>query len=254
MDPHRVQVLHVADCDAVVRGVPHDLVFELLPAEDGLLHEDLLDPGVGDAEAHDPLELLGGVGDAAPASPERVGGPDDHRVARLLDEDGRGRIVGDRAAPRDRLPDRSHEVGEALPVLPRGDRLYLRPEELDPVTAQDARLRQLAAQVERGLTAHPAQDALRPLFRDHLLDERDGERLDVDRVRGLRVRLDRGGIAVHEDDPDALLAEGPTGLGPGVVELRRLPDHDGAGTDHHRGPNVLALGHRPTPVPRPTPP
>ena len=254
MDPHRVQVLHVADCDAVVRGVPHDLVFELLPAEDRLLHEDLLDPGVGDAEADDPLELFGGVGNAAPASSERVGGPHDDGVARLLDEGGRGRGVGDRAAPRDRLPDRSHEVGETLAVLPRGDRLDLRPEELNPVPAQDARLRQLAAQVERGLTAHPAQDALRPLLRDHFLDERDRERLDIDRVRGLRVRLDRRGIAVHEDDPDALLAEGSAGLGPGIVELRRLPDHDGAGADHHRGLNVLALGHRPTPVPRPTPP
>src|SRR5207237_10371209 len=41
VDPHRVQVLHIADCDAIVRGVPHDLVFELLPAYDGLLHTDL---------------------------------------------------------------------------------------------------------------------------------------------------------------------------------------------------------------------
>ena len=44
VDPHRIEVFHTADRDAVVRSVPHDLVLEFLPAEDGLLDEDLLDP------------------------------------------------------------------------------------------------------------------------------------------------------------------------------------------------------------------
>ncbi len=35
--PHRVQVLHLADDYAVILGVPHDLVFELLPSEDAFL-------------------------------------------------------------------------------------------------------------------------------------------------------------------------------------------------------------------------
>ena len=44
VDSHGVEVLHVTDDDAVVVGVPHDLVLVLLPSEDGLLDEDLVDP------------------------------------------------------------------------------------------------------------------------------------------------------------------------------------------------------------------
>jgi hypothetical protein len=41
VDAHRVEVLHVADGDAVVARVAHDLVLDLLPAREVLLHEDL---------------------------------------------------------------------------------------------------------------------------------------------------------------------------------------------------------------------
>src|SRR2546430_12093666 len=92
------------------------------------------------------------------------------------------------------------------------------------------------------------------LLRDHLLEELDREGLHVHGVRGVGIRLNRRGIAVHEDDPDPFFAERSAGLGTGVVELRGLADHDGAGADHHGGLNVLALGHRPTPSSRPTPP
>ena len=254
VDAHRIQVLHAADRDAVVRAVPHHLVLELLPAEDGFLHEDLFDPRIGQAKPHDSVEFRGIVRHAAPAASERVRGSDDHRVSGFLDERGRRRGVGHRPAPWDWLPDRPHEGGEALAVLARGDRLHLRPEQLHAVAAQDPGLGELAAQVQRGLSAHPAQDPLRPFLRDHLLEERDREGLHVHRIRGVGIRLNRRRIAVHQDDPHPFFPERPARLGTGVVELRGLADHDGPGADHHGGPNVLALGHRPTPVPRPTPP
>src|SRR5438093_12794514 len=43
VDAHRIEVLHAANRDAVVPTVPHHFVLEFLPAEDGLLHEHLLD-------------------------------------------------------------------------------------------------------------------------------------------------------------------------------------------------------------------
>ena len=41
MDSERVEVLHVADRDAVVVAVAHHLVFYLLPALEGLLYQHL---------------------------------------------------------------------------------------------------------------------------------------------------------------------------------------------------------------------
>ena len=41
MDSHRVEVLHVADGDAGVAEVAHDLVLDLLPAREVLLDQHL---------------------------------------------------------------------------------------------------------------------------------------------------------------------------------------------------------------------
>ena len=41
VDPHRVEILHVADRDAVVHGVADDFVFDFLPALEIFLDEDL---------------------------------------------------------------------------------------------------------------------------------------------------------------------------------------------------------------------
>src|SRR2546426_8368558 len=99
--------------------------------------------------------------DPAPAAAQRVRGADDHGVAHLLDERA-GRLgIRDRAAPRNRFADRAHQGRETLSVLARGDRLEFRAEQLDAMALQDSGVRELAAQVEGGLPAHPAQDPLR---------------------------------------------------------------------------------------------
>src|SRR5438477_13077137 len=47
MDSQRIKVLHVTNCDAVVRLVPHDFIFHLFPAGEILLHQDLRRVGQG---------------------------------------------------------------------------------------------------------------------------------------------------------------------------------------------------------------
>ena len=82
MDAQRVEVLHVADRDAVVVAVAHHLVLYLLPALEALLHqhqgrerEGLL------AEAG---QLLLVVCEATTQSAQRIGSTDDDGVAELL--------------------------------------------------------------------------------------------------------------------------------------------------------------------------
>ena len=91
--------------------------------------------------------------------------------------------------------------------------------------------------------AHGRQDRVRLLLRDHLLDALGRHRLDVGPVRDVRVRHDRRGVAVDEDDLVPLLAEGLARLGPRVVELGRLADHDRAGAEDQDATDVGALGH-----------
>ena len=87
MHAHRVEVLHVADRDASVRGVAHDLVFDLLPAPQRALDQHLVDGRRGQATHGHAFELVVIRDEAASGAAEGVGGPDHQRQA------GRGREV-----------------------------------------------------------------------------------------------------------------------------------------------------------------
>ena len=85
--------------------------------------------------------------------------------------------------------------------------------------------------VERGLAAERRQQRVGTLLRDDRFDELRRDRLDVGAVGELRVRHDRRRVRVHEDDPEAVLAQDLARLRAGVVELARLPDDDRARAD-----------------------
>src|SRR5581483_7151945 len=70
-----------------------------------------------------------------------------------------------------------------------------------------------------------------PLAFDDPGDDVDVDRLDVDDVGDVLVRHDRRRVGVDEDRAHALLAHRLARLRPGVVELRRLADHDRPGAD-----------------------
>ena len=236
VDAERVDVLHRAHGDARVVGVAHDLVLDLLPADEALLDHDLADRARPQA-GPDPLAIGRlGLDDAAAGATEREGGPDDGRqadrrerhvggaVARRL-----GRALDDRARGV-RLPDPVEQVAERLAILGHPDRLERRAQEPDGVSFEDAGVGHRRGQVERGLAAQPGQQAVRPLPGDDRLDRLDRQRLEIDHVGHRRVGHDRGRVRVDEDRPHALGAQRPAGLGAGVVELGRLAD------DHRAGP------------------
>ena len=81
VDAERIDVLHRAHGDARVVGVAHDLVLDLLPADEALLDHDLADRAGAQAGAHD--LAVGGLGldDAAAGAAERERRADDGRQA-----------------------------------------------------------------------------------------------------------------------------------------------------------------------------
>ena len=117
-------------------------------------------------------------------------------------------------------------------------------DQLHAVLLQDAGRVQRHRGVERGLAAERGEQRVGALLLDHLLDELRRDRLDVRRVRELRVGHDRGRVGVDQDHPDALGLEHPAGLGAGVVELAGLADDDRPGADHQDGLDVVALRHQ----------
>ena len=171
------------------------------------------------------------VGHAAAATTERVGGADDQ-----WETAGLGKLRGlgqgsDRAAQGYGFADALHQGAEAFAVLAVADSLNRRAQDTYAVFLEDSGVSQIHSQVESRLATHRGQQAIWTFASDHLLDERNGQRLDVDTVGDVLVGHDGGWVRIDQDRADALLPHGLASLGPGVVELGRLADDDGPRTD-----------------------
>ena len=131
VDSHGVDVLDGADDDHVVRVVAHDLELELVPADDGLLEQDLRDRAEREPLLADADEALGVVGDAAAGAAERVRRADDERQAELL-AGGLGLLhgLGEQAARRAQA-DLVHGRAELEAVLGAVDGLLVGADHLD---------------------------------------------------------------------------------------------------------------------------
>ncbi len=235
VDAHRIHVLDGADDDDVVLAVADHLELELLPPDDRPVHEDLSDGGGIEAAADPTLELLAVVSDPAPRAPEGERGPDDRGIARVLDDLER---LFDRlreASVRNGETDPGHRRRELLTVLGHLNGTLVGSDELYAVLREDPLLMELHRQGQRRLTTHRGQEGvwLLPLHDPRHPFAR--ERLDVGAIGEPRVRHDRGGVRVHENDPIPLLLERSDGLRPRIVELAGLTDHDRAGAQDQDG-------------------
>ena len=81
MDAQRVEILHIADGDAVVVAVPHYLVFYLLPSLQGFLYEYLA--GEGKGLGSDGIEFGFVVAETRSQAPQGVCRAHDYWVSQL---------------------------------------------------------------------------------------------------------------------------------------------------------------------------
>ena len=144
VDAHRVEVLHVADGDAVVAPVAHHLVLDLLPAAQALLDQHL-GHAAGEGAAQRLVEVGLGLHDAAALAAQGEAAAQHHREADLA---GRGpRLVGGAAgaAARGGYADLRQPLDEELAVLGVADGLHRRAQHPHAVLVQDAAPRRAPA-------------------------------------------------------------------------------------------------------------
>ncbi len=243
MDAHRVEVLDGADDDEVVSAVAHHLQFVLLPAQDRLLHQDLIGRAFVQSPGSDLPQLVWVVGQAAAAAAQGEGRAHNDRVAHFV-SDGQGFLdgIGQPAAGHGE-PDFSHGLLEQEPVLGQPHGLDPRTDEAYAVAVQHPGIGQGDSQIERRLPAHRGQQGIGSLSGDDSLQHGDGEGFDVGAVGHLGIGHDGGRVGVNQH---YLIALGPQRLArlrARVVELTGLPDDDGAGADNQNLVDVGALGH-----------
>ena len=228
VDAHRVEVFHVADRDAGVCCIAHDLVLDLLPTPQRPLDQHLVDRRRREPARGDALEVRLRGDKPAPCPAERVRRANDQRQAV-----GGGEVcdlsqeIAD-LRHRHRLADVLEHLLEGLPVFGFADGVDRGAEQTHAVAGEHAGVGKVGGEVEARLPAQRRQKRVRPLPFDDLLDRLDGERLEVDAVGDLFVGHDRGGVGVDEDGLDAFFAKRLAGLRSGVVELRGLADDNRA--------------------------
>mmetsp|Transcript_72066 Transcript_72066/g.203447 ORF Transcript_72066/g.203447 Transcript_72066/m.203447 type:complete len:1095 (-) Transcript_72066:280-3564(-) len=233
-----VEVLHVADGDAVVVGVPNDLVLQLLPALQALVDDDLraVDQGLGSQLP----QLIIIMGEAAAQAAQCKCGTHKDRVADLLRKPNSILDVGATSALGDLVAAELDSLCEELAIFRRHDCLDGRPHHTHVVLLKDALLVKLDTAHQCRLSTKGAEDAVGPLALDDLCDKLRSHRQKVNAVRVPGRCLHCGDVRVHQNRLDTRLAQRLNGLAAGVVELACLADGQAARAQDQD----LALMHR----------
>ena len=240
---HRIDVLDRTHDHHVVLQIPHDFELELFPSDHGALDQNFADGAHGEAPVDDPLELLPVIGDIAPRPAEGEGWPDNGRKSDLL-----GNLHGLSAGPSgaavgSRESDALHGLLEGLAIFRLVNGFRGRADQAHPVFGQGPSISQFHGDIQRRLSPHGRKQRIGTFPLDHLLHHVHRNGLDIGAIRQLRIGHDRGRIAVDQHDPVPLLPQGFAGLGPRIVELARLSDHDRTRPDQQDAVDVFTLGH-----------
>ena len=243
MHAHGVEVLDGTDDDAVVVLVANNFHLVLFPADQGFVDQQLVGRRQVQATSTDFLELVLVVGDTTAGTTHGERWTDDARETDVFgDLPGFVHGMGDGRA-RALQTDFLHGLVEAVAVFGLVDGVSVGADHFNAMLLQHAVLFQVQRTVQCSLTTHGGKQGVRLFLFDDLFDRLPGDRLDVGGIGHGRVGHDGGRVGVHQDHPVALFAQRLTGLGSGVVEFARLPDHDGAGAQDQDAFNVGTFWH-----------
>ena len=205
VDAERVEVLHVADGDAVVVAVAHHLILHFFPALETLLDKYLRREA--ESLVADGNELLLIVTETRAQATEGVCRTDDDRIAKVacsllcLIE----RVAGMALDGVDtNLIETLHKEFAVFGV---DDGLDRRTEHLHVVFLEHATLVELNSAVQCRLSAEAEQDAIGTFLLDDLLDEKWSDRQEIHTVGNAFRSLHCGNIRVNENALDAFFLQ-----------------------------------------------
>ena len=243
VDPHRVQVFHIADGDGGIVSVPHHFVFDLLIALDALFHQDLMHGRLAEGMFHPLLHLLIVVGKSAAGASQSEGRTQDHGITDLLRRLEPFLHGGGDAGGYHRFPQFLTQFLEQFPVLCPPDAGGVGAQHLDLALLQHALFLQLHGQVQSRLSSQPGDDGIRAFIAADPCQILQGQGLHIHFVRDGVIGHDGGGVGVCQDHFVSFLLQRQARLGAGVIEFRRLSDDDGAGADDQYFMDIISFRH-----------
>ncbi len=243
MHTHRIQVLDGADDDAVILAVPHHLHLVFFPADYRFFDQDFVRGAGIDTALHDGNELFLVVGNAAAGAAQGKRGPDNRRIThhRLHLQRFFHRVRQRRARAVE--PDLGHRLLELFAILGLVDGFLRRTDHLDAVFFQHAVLGKIQRTIQCRLAPHRRQQRIRLFDGNDFFDHLPSNRLDVGRIRHVRIGHDGRWIRIHQHHAIALLAQRLACLRARVIKLARLTDDDRTCADDQNGLDVGSFGH-----------
>ena len=183
------------------------------------------------------------MGDSTTRSAERERRPEHDWIPDVRHDNAR--IVNGICIARARRFDAQlvHALVEEPTILAAAYGSKVAPYHFDAVALERAGLGKLDGDVQRCLAAERGEQRIGLLTIEDLFDSRCGYGFDVSTISQLGIGHDGGGIAVHENDAVALLAQHLARLRARVVELARLPDDDGTRPDDEDRADVSPFRH-----------
>ena len=205
MNAQRVEVLHVANGNAVVIAVAHDFVLNFFPTLETLLHEHLRREGEG--LLNNRVELFLVVAEARAQSAQGISRTDNHRIAQF------GRrlacLLGILASVAANGLDVNliELLNKELTVFGIHNDLNGRTQHLHAIALEDAGLRQSHTAVERRLSAKSEQNTLGLLTGNDFFYKVGRNRKEINLVGHTFGSLHGGNIGVNENGLDSLLLQ-----------------------------------------------
>ena len=248
VDTEGINVFNGADHDDVVVAIAHELELKFLPAEDGLLDQNIGLGRCGQAATCNTVEvfLVEGQTGTQTAHGERRANNDrkTELCNSLMDF---FHVVAD-AGTSGLATNLGDDVLEHLAILTALNGRNISTNQLDIVLLQNALAVQLNSCVQSSLATESCQDsvnrvALCSFLGQDLFDVLGFNRLDIGGVCELRVSHNRCRVGVDQRDSQALFAQHAASLGAGVVELAGLTDNNRAGADNQYVVDVCTTWH-----------
>ena len=220
MNAQRVKIFHIADCDAIVITVAHNLIFHLFPALQRFFHQNLGRIGKSTRCQFQQFLLIGTKTGTQTA--QRVSRPHNQGITQLISRCHRFVHIAGSDAPRCLYPDFLQLAGKYFPVLRINDSLHRSAQHLHVVFFKNAFPVQLHPAVQGSLPAKRKQNAIRAFLLDYLFHILRRHRQIINLIRHSFGSLYRRDIRINQHTVFAFLAYRLQRLRTGIVELSSL--------------------------------
>ena len=187
MNTNRINVLHVADCDAVSCTVTHYRILNLFPSCDAALYQNLADTGKAKAVLQDLSKLIFIMGNTAAASTKGISRTKYNRIT-----DGIGKCKSilyccNNLRCCNRLTDFFHGIFKFLTVLSLLNGLSCSSDQSYIMLLQETLFIQLHSQIQACLSAKSRKYTVRFLLQDQLLYNLYSKRFNINTVSNVFI-------------------------------------------------------------------